>query len=84
VTVPFDVEEFKREIADAVVARLRAERDDRPLLSSKDLAARWGISDRTVRSMIESGTLPSVKINGARRVEAAAVDEYVARQKGVA
>jgi hypothetical protein len=33
----FDVEAFKREIADAVVARLRAERDDRPLLSSKDV-----------------------------------------------
>jgi excisionase family DNA binding protein len=80
----FDVEAFKREIADEVVARLRAERDERPLLSPKELAARLGISDRTARSMIESGALPSVKVGGLRRVEAGAVDEYLARQKGVA
>jgi excisionase family DNA binding protein len=89
------VDEFARQLEamrSGLVAEMRAEfaaelrsvAESRPLYSAKDLAARWGISDRTVRSMIESGVLPSVKVNGARRVEAAAVDEYVARQKGVA
>jgi excisionase family DNA binding protein len=79
----FDVEAFKREIADEVVARLRAERDERPLLSPKELAARLGISDRTVRSMIESGRMPSLKIGGLTKVEPAEVDAYLDRQKGV-
>jgi excisionase family DNA binding protein len=34
-----------------------------------------------VRSMIESGALPSVKVGGLRRVEAVAVDEWLARQR---
>jgi excisionase family DNA binding protein len=80
----FDVEAFKREIVDAVVARLRAERDDWPLLSAKDVAARLGISERTARQMIADGTLPSLKTGGLTKVQPSALDEYVARQKGVA
>jgi excisionase family DNA binding protein len=83
-TGALDLDALKREITESVVAALRAERDERPLLSPKDVATRLGISDRTARSMIESGALPSVKVGGLRRVEAGAVDEYLARQKGVA
>jgi excisionase family DNA binding protein len=79
----FDVEAFKREIADEVVARLRAEREDWPLLSAKDVAARLGISERTARQMIADGTLPSLKTGGLTKVQPSALDEYVARQKGV-
>jgi excisionase family DNA binding protein len=84
VTVPFDVEEFKRDIVDRVVARLRAEREDWPLLSAKDVATRLGISERTARQMIADGTLPSLKTGGLTKVQPSALDEYVARQKGVA
>jgi excisionase family DNA binding protein len=80
----FDVEAFKREIADEVVARLRAEREDWPLLSAKDVATRLGISERTARQMIADGTLPSLKTGGLTKVQPSALDEYVARQKGVA
>jgi excisionase family DNA binding protein len=98
----FDVEAFKREIADEVVARLRAERDrevtesvaaalraerereDWPLLSAKDVATRLGISERTARQMIADGTLPSLKTGGLTKVQPSALDEYLARQKGVA
>jgi excisionase family DNA binding protein len=80
-TGALDLDALKREITESVVAALRAERDERPLLSPKELAARLGISERTVRSMIESGALPSVKVGGLRRVEAVAVDEWLARQR---
>jgi excisionase family DNA binding protein len=80
----FDLDALKREITESVVAALRAERDERPLLSPKELATRLGISDRTARSMIESGRMPSLKIGGLTKVEPAEVDAYLARQKGVA
>jgi excisionase family DNA binding protein len=83
-TGALDLDALKREITDSVVAALRAERDERPLLSPKELAVRLGISDRTARSMIASGALPSVKVGGLTKVEPGAVDEYLARQKGVA
>jgi excisionase family DNA binding protein len=79
----FDVEAFKREVADEVVARLRAERDDRPLLSAKTLAVRLDISERTARQMIADKVLPSVKTGGLTKVEPAAVDAYLARQRSV-
>jgi excisionase family DNA binding protein len=78
-----DVDALKREITDSVVAALRAERDERPLLSPKELAVRLGISDRTARSMIESGRMPSLKVGGLTKVEPAVVDAYLERQRGV-
>lgn len=73
-----DVDRF----AQAVVDRLRAERDDRPLLSPKELASRLGVSERTARELIGAGTIPSVTVaKGARRVEQAAVDAYLAARR---
>jgi excisionase family DNA binding protein len=93
----FDVEAFKRDMEAAFaraldelaalradVAQLRAAPDRSPLYSAKDVAARLGISERTARQMIADGTLPSLKTGGLTKVQPSALDEYVARQKGVA
>ena len=54
-------------------------RDDQPLLYSIDAAAtQLGcVSARTVRRLIETGELPSVKVRGRVLIPAAALTEWV-------
>lgn len=68
------LEQLADDIADRVAQKMRAAD---PLLSPAQLAERLGISDRTVRELLASGEIPSLKIGGARRVEATAVDAYL-------
>lgn len=75
----FDLEAFKAEVTDAVIARLEAR--DRPLYSAKTLAAKLTVSERVVREKLESGEIPSFKVGGLRRVDPAAVDLYLAMRK---
>lgn len=73
-----DIDRF----ADAVIARMRQDRDERPLLTPKQVGERLGISERTARDLIQTGGIPSVKIGGNRRVEAAEVDRFIAARRG--
>lgn len=66
-----------KNIAREVLAGMREENDERPLLSARDVARRVGVNERTARGWIESGRLASVKIEGVRRVEPAKLDEFV-------
>jgi excisionase family DNA binding protein len=44
----------------------------------RTLAAYLAVSERTVRSWIADGTIPSYLIGGSRRIDPADVDAYVA------
>lgn len=48
--------------------------DDTTYLTAAQVAERLGISLRTVRRRIADGTLPSVKVGGAVRIPASALD----------
>jgi excisionase family DNA binding protein len=52
------------------------------LLTPKDVARRLAIGRTTVFLLLRSGQLPSVKIGRARRIPAAAVDDFIKRQLG--
>jgi excisionase family DNA binding protein len=68
-------------IADAVADRL-APRDDRPLLSQRQVAERLGVSERTVRDLLASGELRSFKVRGTRKVHPVDVDALIGRARG--
>jgi excisionase family DNA binding protein len=51
--------------------------DGRPLYTVAALCDRLGLSDRVVRQMLTDGVIPSFRVGGARRVDPAAVDEYL-------
>jgi excisionase family DNA binding protein len=53
--------------------------DDTGYLTAAEAAGRLGISLRTVRRRIADGSLPSVKIGGAVRVPASALEPPIAR-----
>lgn len=55
--------------------------DVRPMLAAKAVAARLGVSERTVRDLIATGVLASVKIGGARRVEPQVLDAFIASRR---
>lgn len=74
---PDDLAGFVDEVATAVVERMTGERHERPLYSPKTLAERLAVSERTVRQMLADNVIPSFTVGGARRVEAAAVEEYI-------
>lgn len=70
------------QIADAVAQRLGVAADDRPLLDPKQLGVRLGVSERTARQMLIDGKIPSFTVaGGARRVDPAAVDAYLAQRR---
>ena len=48
--------------------------DETPFLSAAQVAERLGISLRTVRRRIADGTLPSLKVGGAVRIPASALE----------
>lgn len=52
--------------------------DDTRYLSAKETAQRLGISLRTVRRRIADGSLPSVKVGGAVRIPASALEPAAA------
>lgn len=67
-------------IAEAVAARSRpTHADARPFYTPRSLAARIGVTDRTLRTLTANGTIPSYKIEGSRRYAPADVDAYLAR-----
>lgn len=53
----------------------------RPLLTIPQAASKLGVKVRTVEQMVRSGELASVKVRGARRIEQAEVDRFVAEQR---
>lgn len=69
-------------LADAVADRLseRLGFDDQ-LMKISRVAEVLDVSERTVRDMIARGTLPSLKVEGSRRVDAAVVRAYVAARR---
>lgn len=53
--------------------------DTRPFYTTRTLAEKLGVTDRTVQSMLARGTIASYKIEGSRRVAPADVDAYLER-----
>lgn len=41
---------------------------EREFFTSRDLAVRWGMAEKTVRNMLRRREVPSYKLGGARRV----------------
>jgi excisionase family DNA binding protein len=71
-------------IAERILARLNPLPDDRPLLTIPQVAERLGISDRHARKLVYEGDPPAIRsllIGGARRIEPAALDEYLSTQR---
>ena len=68
---------------DAARERLRERGavDRRPFFTPRTLADYLAVSQRTVRTLLSDGSLPSVKIAGCRRILAEDVDEFVARNR---
>jgi excisionase family DNA binding protein len=50
----------------------------RPFFTPRKLAAYLDVSERTVRSMLANGTIPSYLIEGSRRIDPSDVDAYLA------
>ncbi len=73
-----DVSAIAKAVADEVADRLGLVG---PMLSTSRVAEMLGISDRTVREMVRRGVLPSVKVEGARRIDAAAVRRYLEERR---
>jgi excisionase family DNA binding protein len=53
----------------------------RAFFTPKTLALYLSVSERTVRSMLASGRIPSYRIEGARRVDPRDVDSYLAARR---
>ena len=49
----------------------------RPFYTARSLALRLDISERTVRDMLKRGVIPSYRVEGARRIDPADVEEYL-------
>lgn len=75
-----DVDELADALAERLAPRLTPA-DDRPLYTVAALCDRLGLSDRVVRQMLADGVIPSFRVGGARRVDPAALDEYLAAQR---
>jgi excisionase family DNA binding protein len=52
-----------------------------PLLSVRKVAQRWGISERTVRRIIETGDLPVHRIGGQIRCSPEDIKAYETRNR---
>jgi excisionase family DNA binding protein len=53
----------------------------RALFTPTTLALYLALSERTVRSMLAAGRLASYKVEGARRIDPADVDTYLANRR---
>jgi excisionase family DNA binding protein len=56
-------------------------RERRAFFTPKTLAQYLALSERTVRSMLAAGKIPSYRVEGARRIDPADVDSYLARHR---
>jgi excisionase family DNA binding protein len=61
--------------------RTRIDRAGRPHWTIDALAARWAVSTRTVRRLIDSGQLRAIRIGGQLRVSPEVVERYEERQE---
>ena len=52
-----------------------------PFFTTATLAAYLAVSERTIRDMLKRGEFPSYKIAGARRIDPADVDSYLAERR---
>jgi hypothetical protein len=83
-TAQGNLDELADAVADRVVAKLAEQPDDRPPLNMKQVGERLGISERAARALVnhEKGREPrlaSIVVgDGARRVEQAELDRYLA------
>jgi excisionase family DNA binding protein len=57
------------------------ELERRAFFTPKTLALYLSISERTVRSMLAAGKIASYRVEGARRIDPADVDSYLARHR---
>jgi excisionase family DNA binding protein len=57
------------------------ELERRAFFTPKTLALYLSISERTVRSMLASRVIPSYRVEGARRIDPADVDRYLANRR---
>jgi excisionase family DNA binding protein len=57
------------------------EMERRAFFTPKTLAQYLAISERTVRSMLASGRIPSYRFEGARRIDPRDVDRYLANRR---
>jgi excisionase family DNA binding protein len=53
----------------------------RAFFTPRTLAQYLALSERTVRSILASGRIPSYRVGGARRIDPADVDSYLARHR---
>jgi excisionase family DNA binding protein len=53
----------------------------RPFFTPKTLAAYLAVSERTARQLLADGRIPSYRIAGARRIDPADVDAYLAANR---
>jgi excisionase family DNA binding protein len=53
----------------------------RAFFTPKMLADYLALSERTVRSMLAAGTIVSYRVGGARRIDPADVDRYLAERR---
>jgi excisionase family DNA binding protein len=53
----------------------------RAFFTPKTLAHYLAISERTVRSMLASGRIPSYRVEGVRRIDPRDVDRYLAKRR---
>lgn len=55
--------------------------DRHALFTPQTLASYLSLSGRTIRDMLKRGEIPSYKIGGARRIDPADVDRYLAQHR---
>lgn len=55
--------------------------DLRPFFTTRSLAQRLALSERTVRDLIRRGDIPSYKVAGARRIDPQDVDLWLAERR---
>jgi excisionase family DNA binding protein len=53
----------------------------RPFFTTRSLARRLALSERTVRDLIRRGDIPSYKVAGARRIDPQDVDIWLADRR---
>lgn len=58
-----------------------ADVDDRPFFTTRSLAQRLSVNERTVRNLLSSEEIPSYLIGAARRIDPADVDSYLERRR---
>lgn len=81
---PGELDALAAAVAEKVAERMITALDDRPLLSSQELAARLNIGLRTAKELLyplKDPAIPSFLVGGARRIAPADVDRYVAAQR---